>query len=159
MEGKCIILLVSVFALTMFLAVPAYAKAQPYLEENLTWEQNLTAVAGSSATFGDINNDGNLDLVAIGCDSGEVGQGCTSYASKIYINNGTTFLENSTWQSNLTGIREGSNNHFYIYCLQLGFHICKSSHYILRISFQICYRAYHFLSSLYLNRQNRRLGR
>ncbi len=59
--------------------------------ENSTWEQNLTNSSGSMS-LGDIDNDGDLDLVIslIGEPAG---------GTKIYINNGTTLMENSTWQS------------------------------------------------------------
>jgi len=73
---------------------------QTYLNESEQWQSNLTAVSWSSSVFGDIDNDGDSDLVAIGYG--------VSYSSKIYLNNGTTLTENSTWQQNLTQVHDGS---------------------------------------------------
>ncbi len=68
------------------------------LNENSTWESNLTSLGYGSLALGDIDNDGHLDLVALGDLGGGTGD------VKIYINNGTTLNENSTWESNLTGV-------------------------------------------------------
>jgi PGF-pre-PGF domain-containing protein len=73
------------------------------LTENQTWQQNLVSVNRGSMSLGDIDNDGNLDLTLIGCNNGGGNSVCNGYVSKVYINNGTTFIENSTWQQNLTG--------------------------------------------------------
>jgi len=79
------------------------------LTENSTWEQNLTALGLSSISLGDINNDGKLDLVISGCDAASDPDLCTgNIIIKIYINNGTTLTENSTWEQNLTAIGPGS---------------------------------------------------
>ena len=80
--------------------------AQPYLTENSTWQQNLTGVQWSSLAWGDVDNDGDLDLALTGCT--HVSSSCDSYLSKIYINNGTSLIENSTWQQNLTDLNRGS---------------------------------------------------
>jgi len=70
------------------------------LTENSAWQQNLTAVFDSSIALGDIDNDGDLDLINIGRTGG-------GDISKIYINNGTTLIESERWQNNLTGVYEG----------------------------------------------------
>ncbi len=75
--------------------------------ENSTWGNNLTGAGYGSLSLGDINNDGKLDLAISGCPSGtEID--CASIFSKIYINNGTTFNENSIWENNLMGVYRGS---------------------------------------------------
>ena len=79
----------------------AYA-TQTYLNESYQWEQNLTKVDLSALTFGDIDNDGDLDLVL----SGEISGAGT--ISKVYLNNETSLVENSQWQQNLTNIKYGS---------------------------------------------------
>jgi hypothetical protein len=77
------------------------------LNESPQWQQNLTNISQSSLAFGDVDNDGDLDLALSGCLSGSVTT-CSSSVSKIYINNGTSLLENSTWGQNLIGISRGS---------------------------------------------------
>jgi PGF-pre-PGF domain-containing protein len=78
--------------------------------ENQTWESNLTHVTRGSMSLGDINNDGDLDLILMGCVSGGGGSSsqCTSRITKVYTNNGTSFVENQTWESNLTQLDWGS---------------------------------------------------
>jgi len=77
------------------------------LKENSTWQQNLTGVGYGSIAFGDIDNDGDLDLALSGCSSGTE-TSCNNIFSKIYINNGTSLIENLQWRSNLSGIYSGS---------------------------------------------------
>ncbi len=78
------------------------------LIENSTWQQNLTGVNRGSSTLGDLDNDGDLDLISTGCSNGGGAGTCNSYHAFVYINNGTSLIENSTWQQNLTGIYYGS---------------------------------------------------
>jgi predicted nucleotidyltransferase len=78
------------------------------LEENSTWQSSLTRANRASIAFGDIDNDGDLDLALVGCSSGGGNSVCNNYLAKIYINNGTALDENSTWQSNLTAVFFGS---------------------------------------------------
>jgi hypothetical protein len=70
--------------------------------ENSQWEQNLTGTFNGALNFGDVNNDGKLDLILIG-------QTISSNIAKIYINNGSTFTENSQWEQNLTGVYQGES--------------------------------------------------
>lgn len=67
------------------------------LVENLSWQENLDKVAFSDTTLGDVDNDGDLDLILSG-------QSSSAKISKVYINNGTTFVENSAWQQFLIGV-------------------------------------------------------
>lgn len=88
------------FVLALF-SISGNVHAQPYLNENSTWVQNLTPTMWASQIFGDLNKDGYLDLVLIGdSDSGKI--------SKVYTNNGSTLQENASWQHNLTGVHYGS---------------------------------------------------
>ncbi len=74
------------------------------LLNNLAWQQNLSKVRYSSTSFGDVDNDGDLDLVLTGCLS-DGGNRCENGAiTKYYTNNGTSFIEDLAWQQNLTGI-------------------------------------------------------
>ena len=75
---------------------------QTYLNESQRWEQNLTKIYMSSLVWGDLNNDNYPDLIVTG-----VG-GINYYISKVYINNGTNLIENSTWEQNLTAVSYGS---------------------------------------------------
>lgn len=73
------------------------------LLENFTWQQNLTGVYHSATVIGDLNNDNLLDVIIAGCAVGGVTT-CTTVAdTKVYIHNGTSLVENSTWEGNLTG--------------------------------------------------------
>jgi len=97
------------FLFILFLVLLSnYVNAQPALVRNDTWSQNLTGLIHSSLAFGDVDNDGDLDLVLAGCTSG----GDTSCSSvdktRICINDGITLTESQTWQQNLVAVGWGS---------------------------------------------------
>jgi len=77
------------------------------LIENSTWQSNLTGARFTATALGDLNNDGYNDLVLIGCTTGG-SDTCANTIAKIYINDGISLIENSTWQSNLTAVGVGS---------------------------------------------------
>lgn len=86
--------------LTFLLLFPSFISANTYLWENSTWQENLTAVHFASLIFGDLDSDGNNDLVSIGRH--------VAFHSKIYINNGTSLVENTAWEQDLTNVHYGS---------------------------------------------------
>ncbi len=98
MKKKYIII---IFAIVLFINFVEAA----FLEENSTWQQNITyndIRYHATSAFGDIDNDGDLDFVEIGCSSGST-LSCDVRANpRVYVNNGISFVENSTWQQNIT---------------------------------------------------------
>ena len=68
--------------------------------QNNTWSQNITPKDLASITTNDIDLDGDIDIVLIGGNTND-------HASKIYINNGSSFVEDHDWQKNLTGRGDG----------------------------------------------------
>jgi PGF-pre-PGF domain-containing protein len=78
------------------------------LIENSIWGSNLTGVFHSSLVFGDIDNDNDDDLIIMGCNAGTVDTCATADKIKVYINNGSSFVENYIWKNNLTSIGYGS---------------------------------------------------
>ena len=67
----------------------------PYLVENATWESGLTGVEYGSVASGDINNDGYTDEVICGFSAASTGD------CRVYMNNGTSLVENNTWDSEI----------------------------------------------------------
>jgi len=76
--------------------------------ESLPWQENISAVFHSSLVLGDIDLDGKLDLVSSGCVGGGADTCTSSDKIRVYLNNGTSFIENQTWQQNLTNLTHGS---------------------------------------------------
>src|SRR3972149_530994 len=86
-----------------FLILSLSISVSASLNYSSMWSQNLTGASIDPAiAFGDIDNDGDSDLITIGCLNGDDDVSCNSYTqTKIYTNNGTTLTENQTWQQNL----------------------------------------------------------
>ena len=98
-----------VFAIGVFLFLISAAGGQAYLMENTTWQENLTGSQYFNAiAFGDIDNDADLDLIQIGCSTGSLLSCSTADKTRVYVNNGTSLVENETWQQNLTAVGDGS---------------------------------------------------
>ena len=88
--------------------IKVYLNNGTNLIENLTWQNNLTAFTRGSLALGDIDNDGDLDLALSGCTN-DVDTSCSgTKLGKIYINNGTSFVESQQWEQNLTPVYWGS---------------------------------------------------
>ena len=78
------------------------------LIQNPTWSSNLTGIFHSSLVLGDIDGDGDYDMISMGCTAGGVDTCTTADKIRVYINNGTTLIENSTWEQNTTNLGYGS---------------------------------------------------
>ena len=65
---------------------------------NSNWLESLPLVGhgggGAALIFGDYDNDGDLDLVFAGSRS-------TDFYTGVYINNGTSLVDNSSWKGDL----------------------------------------------------------
>jgi PGF-pre-PGF domain-containing protein len=78
------------------------------LLESPSWQQYLQPMRDGGISFGDIDNDGDLDLITSGCISGGGQSSCTSVAAKAYINDGSSFAENTTWLGGVEAVSESS---------------------------------------------------
>jgi len=76
---------------------------QTYLNESEQWMENLSRGALTALAWGDLDDDGDLDLILT-----KEGPLANDLSAKIYINNGTSLVENPTWQNNLTTVNYGS---------------------------------------------------
>ncbi len=97
----------TLFIIVLFLNFIS-ASSPVHLVRNNIWSLNLSAVLHSSLVFGDIDGDGQQDLIAMGCTAGGVDTCTTTDKIRVYINNRTTFNENLTWESNTTNLGYGS---------------------------------------------------
>jgi hypothetical protein len=80
---------------------------------NFDYLQELIGLAFGSSILGDINNDGYLDLAVIGCSEGSSSSSnsltaCTKKNSSIYLNNGSHFEYSQVWSQNLAQVWKGS---------------------------------------------------
>ncbi|MBI2040527.1 MAG: VCBS repeat-containing protein, partial [DPANN group archaeon] len=80
-----------------------YINNKTALMENATWQANITPLINGNAAFGDINNDGWLDLVAQGFNN------ATTPAAdvQVYLNNNTNFQNNVPFESEITPANHG----------------------------------------------------
>jgi len=98
---KIYLVAVSIIILFVMFSLSFVSAALTYSEQ---WSWNLTGMPANPAiAFGDIDNDGDLDLLTIGCAFGTHDGTCNTFEkSRVYINNGTSLVENETWQQNLS---------------------------------------------------------
>lgn len=100
----CLLLL----SFSLFVKSSYYYNGTFGLNRSAVWSDNLTGVFHSSLVFGDISNDGKLDMVTMGCSAGGVDTCTTADKIRVYLNNGSTFTENLTWEMNLSNLGYGS---------------------------------------------------
>jgi len=94
--------------LFVFFGISFISASSASLIENSTWQGNLTGSNfHNGAVLGDIDGDGDLDMISIGCTTGSIS--CTAAdKSHVWINNGSGFEENLTWEQNLSDTRPGA---------------------------------------------------
>lgn len=73
--------------------------------EDFTYGYKFTNLTNDAAVHGDLDNNGFIDLVVIGQDATAP---AVDSVAIVYMNNGTSLYENSSWTYNLTGVREGA---------------------------------------------------
>jgi len=100
--------LINLFLLFIILIFLDTISGQISLNRDSSWSANLTGVFHSSLAFGDIDNDDDYDMVAIGCITGGVDTCTTADKIRVYINNGTSLVEDLIWEQNLTNLGYGS---------------------------------------------------
>jgi len=89
----------------LFFGVSFVSASNVGLIEDTVWQGNLTGSnTGNGAVLGDIDGDGDLDLISIGCT--KTINPCNNNPDKprVFTNNGSSFIENSTWQQELIGV-------------------------------------------------------
>lgn len=102
------IIFLSLLIFSLLISAGLYYNGSIGLNRNTTWSFNLTGWRHSSLVFGDIDNDGDYDMIGMGCSAGATTTCTTADKIRVYINNGTTFNENLTWESNTTNLGYGS---------------------------------------------------
>ena len=102
--------MINVLILFIFFFINLASASNVGLIEDSVWQSNLTGVRFSTTAFGDVDNDNDPDLIVTGClNDGQ--NDCENGAiTKVYINNGISFMESQQWQQNLTGIGWGSSS-------------------------------------------------
>lgn len=78
------------------------------LSRDNVWSINLSGVFYSSLALGDIDNDGDYDMISMGCITGGFTDCTIADKIRVYMNNGTTFKEDLSWETNTTNLGYGS---------------------------------------------------
>ncbi len=108
MKKGCLIFIGVFVIFATFVLTNLISASNVSLIRNPNWYSNLSGVFHSSLALGDINGDNYSDLIAMGCTAGGVDSCTTADKIRVYVNNGTTFNENSTWEINTTNLGYGS---------------------------------------------------
>jgi PGF-pre-PGF domain-containing protein len=98
----------AVFGLLLILFPSITSGADIGLIRDSAWSDNITGLFHSSLVLGDIDNDSRVDIISAGCSAGGVDTCSAADKMKVYINNGTSFVENGSWGQNLTNMGYGS---------------------------------------------------